>query len=396
MRITALIPICVASVLANPYPEPDPGGTGMGVLTIWPTARSTALAGTMTGLADEADATYFNPAGLAFQTTARADVTYANWLPDLYPGRYYAFAAGGASLHLPFLHGRSAFVAGNLTYLTVGETDVVDEHGNFLGRVNVWRGAAAVYAAVSLTENLGVGVGLKLLQSAHTFDDWMWDFGPDVGLESGGNATAVAADVALSYRPSSKVSFGLAATNVGPKIRYYPDYDYGDPYSAALPSMVRLGLCWTPIANRNISLGVMPELTKVLVGMFRDTTGTSSTWQQLGDEWKDVWKAVGIEATAFEFVSLRLGYFEDLTSQRGGIVFENEDGATYHYGIWDAFTRKNLGRLERIGLCWGFGLGTDKLRFDFSSDAAIYDFPTQNWRLQLTCNDIGGLFGKRS
>jgi len=94
-------------------------------------------------------------------------------------------------------------------------------------------------------------------------------------------------------------------------------------------------------------------------------------------------------------VSLRFGYFEDLTNQRGGIVLENEDGVTYHYGMWDALTRKSLGRVERIGLCWGLGIGTDKLRFDLSSDAAIYDFPTSNWKFQVTCNDIGRLLGKR-
>jgi hypothetical protein len=140
----------------------------------------------------------------------------------------------------------------------------------------------------------------------------------------------------------------------------------------------------------------MPELTKVLVGMFYDTTGTKTLGRQLGEEWKDVWKAVGVEATAFNLLSLRLGYFEDLTSQRGGIVLKNKDGETYHYGVWDALTRKGLGGAERIGLCWGIGIGTNTVRFDLSSDAAIYDFPTQNWKLQITCNDIGSLFGRRS
>jgi len=385
--------LCFASLLANPYVEPDPSGMGMGVLMIWPTARSTALAGAMTGLADEADATHYNPAGLAFQTTAKASINYANWLPWLYQGMYYASAAGGAPVRLPLLHGRNAFVAGSVTYMAVGETDIVDERGNFLGRFEVWRATLAAHAAVSLTDEVGTGVSLKLLRSAHSrMDDWMWELGPDVGFESGGNATAVAADLALSYKPSSKVSFGLAVTNVGPKIRYYPDNHYGDPYSAALPSMARLGLCWTPIENRNLRLRVMPELDKLLVGTFHDTAETFG--HMLGEEWKDVWKAVGIEATAFNFVSLRLGYFEDLSFQRGGIILEKES-QTYHYGVWDVLTRKGLGQFSRIGLCWGFGIGTNTMRFDLSSDAAIYDFPSQNWKLQLTCNDIGRLLGKR-
>ena len=370
---------------------------GMGVLMIWPTARSTALAGAVTGLADEADATHFNPAGLAFQTTAKADVTHSSWLPGLYPGMYYESAAGGAPVRLPFLHGRNAFIAGSLTYMTAGEVDIVDERGSYLGRFNVWRGAAGAYAAVPLTSTVGVGVGLKLARSVHTTldDDWMWKLEPATDPEPAVTATAVSADVGVLCRPSRHVGFGVTVSNVGPKIHYRLDGSRNAGYAANLPSAARLGLCWTTIESRNIRLRVMPELTKVLVGMFSDTTG-KSFGRQLGEEWEDVWKAVGIEATAFNVVSLRLGYFEDLTNQRGGLLYEKERWNTEHYGIWDVLTRKHLGTLKRIGLCWGFGIGTNKLRFDFSSDAAIYDFPTKNWKLQLTCNDIGRLFGRRS
>ena len=189
---------------------------------------------------------------------------------------------------------------------------------------------------------------------------------------------------------------GLAITNIGPRITYYSNLPGEvEKYRAALPTMARAGLSWSAIESRSVRLRVLPELDKLLVDMPRDTTGTKLFGQKLGDEWTEVRKAVAFEATAFNLVSLRLGYFEDLTNQRGGIVLE-KDGSTYHYGLGDVLTRKNLGTFERIGLCWGFGLGTDKLRFDFSCDAAIYDFPTKNWKLQLTCNDLGGLFGRRS
>lgn len=113
----------------------------------------------------------------------------------------------------------------------------------------------------------------------------------------------------------------------------------------------------------------------------------------LKQELRDVWKAAGVEATAFDIMSLRLGYIEDLTDQRGGLVYE-EEGTTYHYGIGDVLAGRHLGKFKSIGLCWGFGFGTDKLRFDFSSDAAIYDFPTRNWKVQLVSNDIAGLARK--
>jgi hypothetical protein len=319
---------------------------GMGALMIWPTARSTALAGAMTGLADEADAMYFNPGGLAFQTAAKANLNHGNWLPGLWPGMHYASAAGGAPVYLPLLHGHNAFIAGSLVYMTTGETDIVNERGEFIGRMNMWRGAAAAHASMVVTSRLGVGVGLKLVHSRYSgWNGWWgepqigpWD--PVLGLERGGTATTCAADFALLYRPASRFSIGTAVVNLGPHIVYEPSGEVAD-----LPRTARLGLCWIPLGNRFVRLSVMPELTKVLVGMFSDTTG-KSFGRQLTEEWKDVWKAVGVEATAFSIVSFRLGYFEDLTNQRGGIIIENE-GQTYHYGIWDALTRRHLGVCRR-------------------------------------------------
>jgi hypothetical protein len=367
---------------------------GMGVLMIWPTARSTALAGAMTGLADEADATYFNPAGLAFQSSARAAVNYCNWLPGLNEGMSHAFAACGAPVRLPFLRDRSAFLAGSLTYMVVGETDIVNERGEYLGRTSVWRGAAAVSVAVPLATALGAGISLKVARSAHTTlgYDWIWPPGILFDPQPTVTATIAAADVGASYRPSQHVTFGMAVTNVGPGILYRRDGWENTSYTADLPRAARLGLHWTAMENRLVRLGVMPELTKVLVGMFQDTTETFN--RRLGEELRDMWKAVGIEATVLDIISLRLGYFEDLTDQRGGLVFEKES-STYHYGVGDVLAGRKMGRFKSIGLTWGFGIGyKDYFRFDVSSDAAIYDFPTENWKFQLTCNDLGRLFRK--
>ena len=80
MKTTVLfLVLLVSATFARPQP-------GIPFLLIWPTARSTALAGAMTGLADDPDAAFFNPAGLAFQSGTGATVDYGHWLPDIYPG----------------------------------------------------------------------------------------------------------------------------------------------------------------------------------------------------------------------------------------------------------------------------------------------------------------------
>ncbi len=166
--IAALFVLCMAGV-----PTAGARDIGMGVLTIWPTARSTALAGAMTGLADEADATYFNPAGLAFQTTARADVNYDNWLPGLYRGMRYASSEGGVPLNLRFLRGRRAFIAGSATYLRIGRMSVFSERtGKYVGEVCPSRGDLGVCAAATLSDNIAIGLGAKLLVSRGAIPPW--------------------------------------------------------------------------------------------------------------------------------------------------------------------------------------------------------------------------------
>jgi hypothetical protein len=154
--------------------------------------------------------------------------------------------------------------------------------------------------------------------------------------------------------------------------------------------MLRLGACWTPVNNRDVRVSVLPEFDKLLVGVLYDSTNTIPFGHELQTELRDAWKALGVEVNGFGLLTVRLGYFEDMTWERGGIVFERY-GGEYRHNLYDLLTRKGLGKLKAIGLCWGFGIGyKDYFRFDVSSDAAIYDFPTTNWKFALVANDIAG------
>ena len=173
---------------------PDPGNIGIGAFELWPTARSTALAGAITGLADEADATYFNPAGLAFQTTARANLDCGKWLPGVPPGMDYIGAAGGVPLRLqPGICSHHAYVSGDIVYMTTGGG----------GHGYLWRGYAAAQMAILLTSGLGAGIGLKV---AHNTYSVTW---AEREFEEG---TAEAANLAVLYRPRSYISIGAAWT----------------------------------------------------------------------------------------------------------------------------------------------------------------------------------------
>jgi hypothetical protein len=166
--IAVLLAVCLAVTATVQARD-----VGMGVLTIWPTARSTALAGAMTGLADEVDAAYCNPAGLAFQTTGSADISYYKWLPGLYPGMQYVSAAGGVPLNLGFLRGRRAFIAGSVASLEVGRMSVFEEHtGRYIKEIRPSRVSVGADVAATLSSSIAIGLGAKLLMSRDAIPPW--------------------------------------------------------------------------------------------------------------------------------------------------------------------------------------------------------------------------------
>jgi hypothetical protein len=63
---------------------------------------------------------------------------------------------------------------------------------------------------------------------------------------------------------------------------------------------------------------------------------------------------------------------------------KNTEGTTYHYGLGDVLTRKGLGTVNSIGLCFGVGVEFAKFKFDISMDQLIYDFPTSNYKFSFS------------
>jgi hypothetical protein len=363
--------LVVAALLGVATASQNPGAV---FLMIWPAARPTGLGGAFTALADDASSVYYNQGGMAFLKGTHATLMHANWLPGLYPGMYYEYA--GLTHELKDY----GSVGGNIIYLTTGETDVVNEHGDFLGRYTTFDVAVAGGYGYSVMPNLGVGVGAKFIYS-FLVPDWVWKVMPELGIEAGGTGITWALDAGALYKPFNFLQAGLSLSNLGPNISYTSSGE-SDP----LPRMLRLGIAYYPVKDSNWSVSVVPEFSKILVGMFSDTTGTKSFGRQLQEEVRDAWKSIGFEGTArFEpvAVSARLGYFEDLTGQRGGVVLEKE-GQTFHYGLGDVLTRKNLGTFKSIGLCFGAGVEFAKFKLDLSMDQLIYDFPTSNYKFSFS------------
>lgn len=341
-------------------------------LMIWPAARPTSLAGAFTAISDDGSSVYYNPGGLAFLEGTNATLMHCNWLPGLWPGMYYEYLGLTHSLEERGTAGL------NIIYLTTGETDVINEDGQFLGRYTTFDMAPTIGYGFPVLPNLGVGISAKLIYS-FLVPEWVWKAMPELGIEAGGTGITWAFDAGVLYKPFRFLNVGVAVTNLGPNIAYTSSGE-SDP----LPRMLRLGLAYYPVRKDIFSLCVTPEISKILVGIFSDTTRSFS--ENLSEEWRDTWKSLGVEAGVnLDVVAgfARVGYFEDVTGQRGGIILE-KDGNTYHYGIWDILTRRNLGKFKSLGFTLGGGIRYHKFQFDLGVDQFIYDFTTSNYKFSFS------------
>jgi hypothetical protein len=333
-------------------------------LMIFPDARTTALGGCGTALDDLDANTYYNPASIAFGSRAAATWTHVNWLPDLYPGMSYDHA--GAAYRLD----ERLSLAANATYLTTGVTDVVNEHGEFLGRYRTWDFAGGVSGAYRILPYLSAGMTLKGVYSL-LVPSWVWKRMPELGIEDGVRGFTMALDCGVQYRPVRLLSMGLAVSNFGPGLNYTSS-GATDP----LPAIVRCGFALGPKLPGPVEIRLVGDVSRDLVTTMPHADSFVGFWEQMED-------GIGIELRFAKLASVRLGYFEDIAGQRGGIVVENF-GTTRHVSLLRQLSEPPPGKVVGWGFCWGVGVEFSGLKFDVGVDEDIYDFGTRNVRFQVS------------
>ena len=335
-------------------------------LMIFPDARTTALGGCGTALTDLDANTYYNPASIAFGARTATTWTHVNWLPGLYPGMSYEHAGVAYGLD------ERLSIAANAIYLQTGETNVVNEHGEFLGRYRTWDFAAGVSGAYRILPYLSAGMTLKAVHSSFV-PDWVWDSMPELGPFYSGQATTFALDGGLQCKPLDLLIVGLAMNNLGPNIDFhYSDTVVGDP----LPAILRFGFALSPKIPGPVEVRLVGDVWRDMVTTMPRTGNLVDFWEQMKD-------GIGLELRFAKLASVRLGYFEDIVGQRGGIVVQH-GGATRHVSLLRQLTKPRPGEAVGLGFCWGVGVEFSGLKFDVGVDEDVYDFPTRNVRFQLS------------
>lgn len=222
--------------------------TGAVWLLIAPGARAEAMGEAHVAIADDAYASYYNPAGLAYMKNNELGAMYSKWLPNLVNDMYYTFLTGGYKVPDVGTFG------GHMIYLNLGEQQWTDEYGNSLGTFYSYMMAFSGSYATKITNNSALGVNLKfayqMLSKVST------------GSEQGnGDSFHLGFDVGYQIRRllNNRLDLGVAISNVGPKIAFI-DEAQADPQ----PTNLKLGLNFKIMQEKHNKLSFVFDVNRIL------------------------------------------------------------------------------------------------------------------------------------
>ena len=227
------------------------GEAGAIFLLIAPGAGPAGTGEANVARADDAYASWYNPAGLGFQTGREIAGMHVNWLPNLADDLYYEFLA--YKHNIPNL----GTFGGHIIFLNLGEQEWMGDCADCsLGtfRSNMW--AITTSFGTTLSENSSIGLSFKILQQ---------NLAPvGAGAEDKpGSSTDFAFDVGY-LKKYSFGNFGVSITNIGPKI-WFQDQAQADP----APTSMRLGI-YSNIYNDGFNkVNILFDANKILVSRYQ-------------------------------------------------------------------------------------------------------------------------------
>jgi len=222
-------------------------------LLINPGARPSGMGEAGVGIADDAYASYWNPAGLGFLRGREAALTHANWLPNLASDIYFEFL--GYRQYVKDV----GTLGGNIVLVNLGEQTRTNEYGINLGTFNSFMLAVTGSYGTALTRRSSLGVSVKMVHQ-HLTDQGA---GAEIGK---GYSTNFCFDVGyLKHQFLTKnLTLGATIANIGPKIAFI-DVSQADP----MPTNLKCGLAYTIDGEYN-KLTIAYDVNKLLVASYSD------------------------------------------------------------------------------------------------------------------------------
>ena len=230
--------------------------TAVPFLQITPDSRSGAMGDAGVALSPDANATFWNPAKLAFvEEDMEFSLSYSPWLRALVNDMSLAYLSGYKRLS------KNQTVGGSLRYFTLGNITFTDEVGTVIRDFKPNEFALDLCFGQKFSERLGGGVSARFVNSNLTG-------GTNVlGAESK-PGRSLAVDIAMLYTnddikiggKDSRLNFGVNISNIGNKMRYTnsEERDF-------IPTNLKLGTALTMNMDDYNQLTFAIDFNKLLV-----------------------------------------------------------------------------------------------------------------------------------
>ena len=223
-------------------------------LLIAPGARAGGMGEAQVAVANDAYASYWNPAGLGFLKGTELALMHVNWLPGLADDLYYDFFAFRKSY--PTL----GTIGGHIIFLNLGEQVRTSETGEELGTFTSYMSAFSMSYSALISKNQSFGLSAKVSYQH------LVEIG--AGSEKGkGVSTDFGFDLGYLHKQwlSDKLTLGLSVSNIGPKVSFI-DPDQADPQ----PTNLTVGFNYGIINSEFNKLNLVYDVDKLLVSSYPD------------------------------------------------------------------------------------------------------------------------------
>ena len=150
-----LVGLCVGALPNGTWATPESRSAPL-FLLINPGSRAVAMGESYVAVADDATASYFNPAALVGQEKRNMHFTHTAWLPKLADDLSYEFLA----YSMP-VEGWGNFGL-NVALLNLGEQIRTDERGNQQGTFRSYDVAMSAAYGANIGDHTAAGIGLEV------------------------------------------------------------------------------------------------------------------------------------------------------------------------------------------------------------------------------------------
>ena len=247
------------------------GESAVPFLLIAPNARADGMGEAGVGLADDASAAFWNPAGLAFQTGQEASITHSNWLPQFQQADlFYDYMA-----YRNYIESLGGTISGSVTYLNLGTFQITTDSPTPIGEFKGYEFAVTGGYATKVNNNLGLGFNVRYIRSVLSPVKTLGAAGSGDRL---GIGSSVSFDVATLWKATDNLNIGVNLSNLGPKIAYI-NQDQADP----LPTMLRLGFAYKLLQTEYNSVSLIADFSRMLVRRYAGTTKLDSSGNLVTD-----------------------------------------------------------------------------------------------------------------